>query len=677
MKLRISLAVAVIAACITLPQVAAQTSSSSKIGFDVSLIDKDLDPCNDFYEYACAGWKKNNPVPADLPVYGRFTELYERNLQISREILEGAAPGKAGRSANEQKIGDFYASCMDEDAINKAGISPLNPHFALINGLKSKAGLTELLAQLKRRGIPSFFVFGSQQDDKDSNSVIAVFSQSGLGLPNRDYYLGDEQNFKDLREKYVAYMTKMFTLAGNTEAEAAQQAKTVMEIETTLAQDSFGPADIRDSLKTYNPMTVHQLQKLTSAVDFKRYLRAVGAMGVKKLNVTAPSYWKGFQKVIDTRSLDDIKTYLRWRALNASAILLAKPFDDTRFDFFGKALNGQQEQRPRWKRCINSVDGSLGEALGMVYVEKTFGADGKARMMKMIDHLQQSLEEDIDQLDWMTPATKKRAKEKLSAFGRKIGSPDHPRDFAKVTITPKGFFDNVSSANIYENNRDIAKIGKPVDRAEWTMNPQEVNAQYISRLNEINFPAGILQPPYFDRTMDDAINYGAIGMIIGHEFTHGFDNDGSQYDAKGNLENWWTDEDRKEFDSRTACINEQYSKYEPLPGLHIDGKLTLGENVADNAGLRIAYMALQKALAEKPQGDIDGYTPQQRFFLGFAQSWCSNSTDEFTRLITKSDEHSFDKFRVIGPLSNLEEFREAFGCKAGSRMAPEKTCRAW
>jgi putative endopeptidase len=648
-------------------------------GFDASLIDKSIDPCTDFYQYSCGGWLKAHPLPSDQSSFGRFEELYERNTLVLKDILEQASQPTAQRTPVQQKIGDLYHACMDEAAANRNGIAPLKPDLAAIDQLNSKKDLASLLAMRHQRGIAGFFNFSSQQDAKDSSKVIGAFFQGGLGLPSKDYYLDQTDNAKQIREKYLAHMEKMFALAGETPEQAKADAAVVMNIETTLAHGSLNKEARRDPKRVYNPKSLSELQALAPGFNFRRYLSRVGAPSLKLVNAAEPAYFEQMQAVLNTQSLPAIKAYLRWHLIRTNAGLLSDDFVQENFNFNGRVLAGAKELKPRWRRCVSVADNNIGEGVGMAFVERTFGSEGKERMLTMVKNLEKALEDDITQLDWMTADTRKEALSKLKAIENKIGYPEHPRDYASVVIKPDDLVGDVAQLSSYESHRDLNKIGKPVDKSDWELTPSEVNAYFNPYQNNVNFPAGILQPPFFSRDIDDAVNYGAIGVIIGHELTHGFDDEGRQFDLKGSLQDWWTPADSKAFDERASCVVKQYEQYYPVPDLHINGKLTLGENVADNGGIRIAYNAWQNLSKDDPGGQkpIDGFTPDQRFFLGAAQAWCTNSSDEFLRLITKTDEHSVEEFRVKGMISNMPEFRKAFGCKTGQPMAPVNACRVW
>ena len=662
----------------------AQNSSSSSapqpkplVSFDVNAMDKSVDPCNDFYEFACGNWIKNNPIPADQASWGRFNELHEHNQLVLRGILEKYSADDSKRSSNEQKIGDYYSSCMDEGAINAKGFTPLEPVLDRIAALKDKSQLPALMGYLHTNGVHSLFDFGSEPDAKDSRMEIAGTDQGGLGLPDRDYYLKTDAKSVELRNQYVEHMTKMFTLIGESPAKAAADAKTVLNLETELAKASMDRVERRDPNKVYHKMTTAQLQELSPNFLWKDYFANIDTPGFGSLDVSVPDFVKGMNQTLQTASLDDIKTYLRWHALHSGAALLSTPFVDENFAFYGKTLTGAKELRPRWKRCVQFTNADLGEALGQAYVAEAFPPESKAAALKMVHEIEAALKSDISELSWMTPETKKQALDKLAKVQDKIGYPDKWRDYSKLTITRGDALGNALRANAFEFNRQLQKIGKPVDRNEWEMTPPTVNAYYSDLENNINFPAGILQPPFYDPKIDDAVNLGGIGAVIGHELTHGFDDAGSQFDADGNLHNWWTPKDREQFDSLESCFVNEYDKFVAVDDVHERGKLELGENTADNGGLRLAHMALLDILASNPQKPTDGFTPEQRFFVGWGQIWCESYRPEFAKLIAETNEHALSKFRVNGVVSNMPEFQKAFGCKADAPMVRKPACRTW
>lgn len=647
-------------------------------GFSIANMDTSANACTNFFQYACGGWIKANPIPADQARWGTFNELADRNRNTLKTILDEAVAKGASASPSDRMLADFYGSCMDETAVDKRGAAALKPVLDDIAGLSSRAALPALVGRLHAAGVGVFFGFGAEQDFKDATRVLAIAGQGGLGLPDRDYYFRDDPKSKEQRDAYVAHVAAMFALLGDTPEAAKKNAATVMAIETDLAKNAFDAASQRDPEKIYHLMKAAEFAALSTAFDVNAYLGAIKAPVVAEINVTEPDYAKGMSAVIAAKSLDEIKTYLRWHAVHESAAFLSAPFVAENFAFYGKTLTGAKEMRPRWKRCIDTTDNSIGEALGAAYVARTFGPEGKARMNAMVKGLEGALGSDIRDINWMSDVTKKKALEKLAAVVNKVGYPDAFRDYAAVGVKAGDLLGNVERANAFEFARQLAKIGKPVDRAEWTMTPPTVNAYYNPLLNSINFPVGILQPPFFDLKMDDAVNYGGIGGVIGHELTHGFDNQGSQFAANGNMTNWWTDADRAEFDKRTSCIEAQYGEYTALDGTKQNGKLTLGENVADNGGLRISYMALMESLKNRMAEKKDGFTPEQRFFLGWGQVWCASARPEAERLQVQTNEHSLPQYRVNGTVANMPEFAKAFSCPATAPMVRgDKACRAW
>jgi endothelin-converting enzyme/putative endopeptidase len=668
----------------TVCALSAQTNASRVNGparFDLTAIDKSVDPCVDFFHYACGTWIKTNPIPPDQAMWGRFNELADRNRDILHEILEQSAKGGASRDATTQKIGDYYAACMDEKAIDAKGLAPLEPELARIRNLNDKAQLAGEIGRQHSLGVFALFQFSSGQDFKDSNAVIAQFDQGGLGLPDRDYYLKDDPKSVELRQKYVAHVARMMELAGRKPGQAKADADTIMTFETALAKGSLDLVSRRDPDKVYHKMGKPELAALSPAFRWNDYFAATRAPSFEAINVSYPEFVKTMNSAVEGTSLADWKTYLTWQLLHGTATMLPTPFVQENFDFFGKTLNGTEAMRPRWKRCVDYTDGDLGEALGKKYVEKTFGAEGKARTLKMVDALEKALGQDIEKLDWMTPATKQQAMVKLKAITNKIGYPDRWRDYSSLAIKPDDAIGNSLRANEFEFHRQLDKIGQPVDRLEWQMSPPTVNAYYDPQMNNINFPAGILQPPFFYNNVDDAVNFGGIGMVIGHELTHGFDDQGSQFDSRGNLKDWWTPKDSEEFHQREACIADEYGGFSVAPGVFVNGKLTLGENTADNGGARIALMALLNTIGNSTAGSnttkIDGYTPEQRFFLSFGQIWCENARPEALRTLVQTNPHSPPEFRVKGVVENMPEFQKAFSCKPGQPMAPVHACHVW
>jgi len=658
-------------------QSTAKAAGDSSWGFSLTNLDKTCKPCDDFYQFAMGGWMKNNPIPAEYPSWGTFAELRDKNLTAMRTILERASKTSAMPGTNDQKIGDFYASCMDSTAVDAAGVKPLSAEFAAIEAIQDRKALDAEIAQLHRKRVNVAFDFGSTTDFKDSSQIIADANQGGLGLPDRDYYLREDDRSKQLREGYLQHVAKMLQLAGAPYDKTAAEAKTVMAIETALAKASRTRVELRDPEKNYNKMSLADLKALTPHWSWENYLGTVGAPPVKELNVGQPDFFKEIDRQLTSTSLDDWKIYLRWHVIHRAANALSDPFVQENFNFYNKQLSGAKELQPRWKRCVQSTNQNLGEALGEVYVRKYFPPEAKARAKEMVNNLLAALRSDIPSLSWMGPETKKQALTKLEAFTVKIGYPDKWRDYSKLSIDKGSYLGNLRRSQEFEVARELDKIGKPVDRGEWDMTPPTVNAYYNPPFNEIVFPAGILQPPFYDPNADDAVNYGGIGAVIGHEISHGFDDEGSRFDGKGNLRDWWTPEDRKNFDERGACIVNQFNGYEVESGLHQNGKLVLGESIGDLGGLAIAYAAYEKSIEGKRPKDLDGFTPEQRFFLGWAQVWGANLRPEFARLQTNTDPHPLARFRGIGPPSNMEAFAKAFGCKKGDAMVREQTCKIW
>ena len=649
-------------------------------GLDPTLMDKSVDPCTDFYQYSCGGWLKKNPIPADQSSYGRDTELAERNRLILRSILEKAAVNDPKRSVVDQKIGDYYSSCMDETAIEKKGTAPLQPETDRIAAIKTKADLAPAIAHLHLMDVDALFSYGSDQDYKNANDEIAEADQGGLGLPERDYYTRTGAKDQEIRKQYTEHVTNMFKLLGESQSQATGDAATVMKIETALANASLNVVDRREPSNVYHKMPVKDFEALDPTFNWTVYMRDIGTPSVSSLNVAVPQFFKGLDAVLQEQSLADIKTYLRWQTVHALAPMLPSAFVNENFNFYAKTLQGAKELQPRWKRCVRSTDRVLGEALGQAYVDRTFGAEGKARTLTMVHDIENAMQKDLEQLDWMTPQTKQRAEEKLRAVVNKIGYPDKWRDYSKYEVVRGDALGNYERGVEFESHRQIAKIGKPVDRGEWGMTPPTVNAYYNPQMNDINFPAGILQPPFYDNNMDDAVNYGDAGGIIGHELTHAFDDEGRQFDAHGNLEDWWTPQDAKQFEERVACVVNEYNGFIATDDVHVNGKLTLGENVADLGGLKLAWMAYlahAAGLAADQKRSIDGFSPDQRFFISYGQGWCENYTPEVLRLMAQTNPHSPVQYRVNGVVVNLPEFRKAFSCKTGTPMAPEKTCTVW
>jgi len=661
--------------CLCLGLAAFSLVAQTKPGVDPQNLDTTVKPCDDFYAFANGGWLKAHSLPADKARYGAFEEVSERNRAILKQILdETSAKTTWPKGSVEQKVGDFYAAGMNEAAIDKRGLTPLKPVLADIEGLKDAKQLPVLLARLHSQGLPGGFGFFVRQDAKVSTQYLGYLSQGGTGLPDRDYYLKDDARSRTIRAKYETHVAKMFELAGDAPALAAVRAKVVLDVETRMAQAQWSRVDMRDPQKTYNKRTLDRVMAEAPGFDWTSYFKARGVQQAD-LNLTQPSYFEAFGKLASELPAPVWRTYFRWHVLSACASLLPRAFGEEAFAFQGKVLSGTPEREPLAKRIEAAADGTLGEALGQLYVKVAFPPEAKAKVLEMIENLRVALRERITNLDWMGADTKQQAIKKLNAFGVKIGYPDKWKTYA-FDVKRDDHFGNVRRAVAFRIQENLKKLGKPIDRTEWGMTPPTVNAYYNASLNEIVFPAGILQPPFFDPRADDAVNYGSIGFVIGHELTHGFDDSGSQFDAEGNLKNWWTDADKKAYESRTDLVVKQYDAYEPLKGEHVNGKLTLGENIADIGGLKIAFAAYQNSLKGKPTpAPIDGFSGPQRFFLGAATVWRNHIREAALSLRLKTDTHSPGRQRVNGPLSNLPEFYEAFGCTDGQAMKREAKVR--
>jgi len=638
-------------------------------GIQPTHFDMAVKPTEDFFQYANGGWLKANPIPADQTTWGAFSELAEANRKTLREIMDEAAAAKAPKGSALQKVGDFYAAGMDTAAIEKAGLKPLKPLMAQIELVKDAKGLAVEIGRMHLETSNPAFGFGVGQDDMDSTSYIAQFVQGGLGLPDRDYYTLEDAKSQDIRVKYLDHMAKMFELLGETKLLAKAHAGIVMGIETRLAKASMTQVEQRDPHAIYHKMTPAELVKLAPDFPWASYFKAIGLPEQKAILVRQPQFFQELGQMAKELPISQWKTYLRWNLVRATANQLPEAFGNEGFAFYGQVLSGAKERQARWKRVQAATDGALGEVVGQLYVKKAFSPEAKAKMLELVGNLRVALKERIEKLPWMSPATKQKAQQKLAAFNVKIGYPDAWRDYSSLEVKKGAYLANAVAASRFEFQRVLAKLGKPIDRNEWGMTPQTVNAYYDPSMNEIVFPAAILQPPFFDAKADDAVNYGGIGMVIGHEMTHGFDDQGCQYDAQGNLKNWWTPEDTKAYASRTELVVKQASAFEVLPGLMQNGELTLGENIADLGGLKIAIEALKMQWTKtgKP-GLVDGFTPEQRFFLGYAQSWRFQARPETARMRVMGDVHGAAKFRVNGPLANMPEFFEAFACGDGSPM---------
>lgn len=649
-------------------------------GFDFSNLDRSTSACQDFNKFANGGWMTKNPIPGAYSVWGRFTQLDEQNVQVLHGILDGLLKKKSFAKANEQKIADFYGSCMNEQKIEAEGIKPLEAELQRIDQISDLLTLEDQIARFHAHRIPAVFGFGAAQDFKDSTTIIAQAVQGGLGLPDRDYYLSDDPKSKATRDEYAKHVARTFELIGDTPERAAAEAATVMKIETKLAENSSTRVQRRKPEANYHPMLKVQLIEMTPDFDWDRYFRGVGLSEIGKVNVGQPDFFKAAGKLLKDTPVDEWKSYLRWHLVNSASNTLSSKFVEETFAFNGKYLQGTTEMLPRWKRCVAGTDRALGEALGQIYVAKTFTPQAKARAQAMVANLIAALQSDLTTLSWMSQETRLKAIAKLNAFVRKIGFPDKWRNYEALQVSRGPFYNNVVSAGKFEVKRNLGKIGKPVDRTEWGMSPPTVNAYYNPQINEIVFPAGILQPPFYDPKADDAFNYGGIGAVIGHEMTHGFDDQGAKFDANGNLVMWWTPDDFKKFSERTDCVVKQFSSFQVEPGLNQKGELVVGESVADLGGLTVAFAAYQKSLEGKPRPkDINGFTPEQRFFLGWAQVWAQNIRPEAARLRTATDPHPLARFRVNGPLSNMPTFAQAFQCKDGEAMVrpPDKRCQIW
>ena len=656
----------------------AQAKPAPIPGFDIHALDRTVDPCTDFYRFACGTWMAQNPIPPDQSRWGRFDELQQRNRELLRSILESVSSASAKRSSLEQKIGDYYASCMDADRINALGLQPLRRELDRIAAIANRQDFIAELARLNRGGVRALFSFYPRPDLHDATRMIADVDQGGLGLPDRDYYLKTDAKSVETRERYRAHVAWMFVLSGEAGDAASSQAASVVKIETMLAQASMDRTARRDPHSRDHRMQLAELERLAPNLEFLRYFAEVKAPRFDSVNVGNPEFLRALNDAFSRFSPEEWRAYLRWHLLRSAAPMLPDAFVAERFAFYGQYLSGAQELEPRWKRCVRATDDGLGEALGRLYVERAFSPEAKRRTGEMVRAIEQSMGSDIDTLNWMTEPTKRAARQKLAKVANNLGYPDKWRDYRKLKVVRGDALGNLLRANEFDVDRDLHKIGKRVDRKEWSMTPPTVNAYYNQSRNDINFPAGILQPPFFDARMDDAVNLGAIGSVIGHELTHGFDDQGAKFDAVGNLRDWWAPSDFVEFRKRTSCFVEEYGKFMITDDLRLNGQLTLGENTADNGGVRLSYAALAKRLAAGPPApSIDGFTPEQRFFLGYAQIWCQNQTPEAGRLRALIDPHSPGQYRVNGVVVNMSEFQQAFHCQPGQPMVSETPCRVW
>ncbi len=651
-------------------------------GLDKELIDNSADPCTNFVQYACGNFTKLYPTPPDLPGYDTLFRIQVHTQIVLHQLLDKVAEKSAQHTPDEQKIGDYYATCMDEKAIDDAGLKPFQPELDRISALTNKKQLTELLAHDQLINVNAFFSYSEQQDFADATKQIAAVDQGGLGLPERDYYFRTGDAAEKTRKDYVAHIATVLGLLGESANKAAADADKIMVLETALAKVSMDVTDRRNPHNVYHMMPVTQLAQLTPAIDWTQFFTRTGEPGIANLNVANPDFFKGLQAILDSTDLETIKTYLRWQLVTSTpSYALPKPIYDADFDFFGKELSGEQVERPRWKRCVSATDNALGEAVGHVYVDSQFSAAQKAFTSQMVKDIENAMDGELDKQEWMSAETRAKAGAKLHMVANKIGYPDHWRDYSKLTVVRGDALGNAFRAAEFESKRQLTKIGKPVDRSEWITSPATVNAFYNPTMNDINFPAAFLQSPVFDPKATDAENYGHMGFFVGHELTHGFDDQGSQFDGYGNLKDWWTADDRKKFDAMTDCEVHEYGNFVAVDDVKVNGKLTLGENTADNGGLRLAYMAF---LADAKRKGIDltakddsGYTPQQQFFMAFGQDWCGGWRPQLTRLIVQTDPHSPDPIRANGVVQNMTQFGQAFGCKVGQPMMPDNACHVW
>ncbi len=646
----------------------------------LSAMDSSVQPCQDFYRYACGGWLDKTQLPADQSRWGRgFAEITERNRQALRDILEAAAKEQGG-TPERAKLGAFYSACMEDEKVEKAGADPLKPLLKEIDEVKDPASVMTMAAKLHGYRVPVLFRLGAQGDFKNPDFAIAVFSQGGLGLPDRDYYLKDDDRSKQLRADYQAHVTKMLQLLGEPEEAAKKHAGQVFNFELELARGSRPRAEMRDPNKTYNKLDLDGLKKLAPALDWSRFLAATGYPSVKDINVGVPEFFKGLEKQVTSTDPETLRAYLRWHLLRAASPLLSKAFVDESFDFYGRKLSGQKEQQARWKRCVEATDQSLGELLGPEFVKLYFPGDSKAIAQDLVARIEAAFEANLPNLKWMDDATRARADGKLKALKNQIGYPDKWRDYSKLAVKKGDYFGNAMAARRFAFEFEANKIGKPVDKGEWGMTPPTVNAYYSANLNQMVFPAGILQPPFFDRNFPMAMNFGGIGMVMGHELTHGFDDQGRKFDPNGKLTEWWEPSVSAKFEERAKCVSDLYSGYEVQPGVKLNGKLTLGENIADLGGIKQAYLAYKKWAAAHPELDkpvVPGLTNEQLFFVGFGQTWCTIQTPESERMLVTTDPHSHARYRVIGPLSNSPAFSSAFQCAEGTPMKPKDACEVW
>ncbi len=674
------IALVVLLAVPVVGQTASQATLPYSPSLDVTSMDKSVDPCVDLYAYACGGWQKKNPIPADQTSWEVYSKLYQDNLKFLRGILEEAAAAKTGRNKVTQEVGDFYGACMDEAAADRRGAEAIRPQLDAIAGMASVKDIAPMTARvILPFGRTLLFGAGSEQDPDNSEQVIADLDQGGLGLPDRSYYTKDDAKSQEIRARYLVHVQAVFQLLGDTAEAAKKNADAVMRMETALAKASWTRVEQRNPYNLKNKMSMAELETLAPGFDWKSYYREARYPQFAVVNVDAPKFYKQVSEALTTEPLENWKTYFRFHVADAYSPFLSKAFADENFGFYRAYLRGAKAQQPRWRQCVQHTDFNLSDALGQAYVAKVFSPELKAAALDMVDRIEGSMRERIAQLDWMSPQTKEQALVKLNAIRNKIGYPDKWRDYSSIAISPTDFAGDMERTGAFEWHRQINKIGKPVDHGEWMISAATVDAYYDAQMNDINFPAGVLQPPIYDRKMDDAPNYGDTGGTIGHELTHGFDDEGSQYDAKGNLKEWWTKEDRAKFEARTQCVDDQYSSYVAVEDVHLNGKLTLGENVADLGGEILAFLAWQSKTKDMNLQPVDGLTPEQRFFVGYAQWDCANERPDDLRVRAATDPHSPAKFRINGVVVNMPEFAKAFGCKAGQPMVRTEAqrCRVW
>lgn len=659
-----------------LGQEAAAAPSLPRMNVDPDALDRSVEPCEDFYRFACGGWVDTTTIPADRPAWYRsFSEIQEHNLLMLRRILDDTAAGWL-KTPYGEKLGAYWATCMDEEEIPEESVRTLREALERIEGVSGKASFAREVARLQSQGVDAFFGFGSMQDFRDVSQMIAAVDQGGLGLPDREYYLRQDERSRDLREAYAAHIAKMLVLSGVAEASASSQAEQILQIETALAEVSMPRVDRRDPYKVYNRLDRAGLQEAAPTFDWAEFFKTMGKPDLQAINVTSPEFFSGFSRLLQERPMGELQAYLRWHLIDFAAPALTAPFVEADFAFSSK-LSGEEEILPRWKRCIASVDGAMGQALSRPFVAETFAAESKETAQELIRGIEAAFERSVEGLDWMDDSTRKEALIKLEKVKNKIGYPEKWRSYDSLEVSRSSFLENRFAANRFETKRDLHKIGKPVDRDEWYMSPSTVNAYYNSLSNEMVFPAGILQSPFFSLEGSAAANAGAIGMVMGHELTHGFDDKGREFDADGNLRDWWSPEVAAAYTEKAQCVVDQYDAYTILGDVHLNGQLTLGENIADIGGLQLAWSAFADGRELSGEKDSSGFTEAQQFFLSFAQSWCAARRPDYARLLVTVDSHSPPEFRVNGAVTNAPQFQEAFACPAGSPMAPADRCEIW